>query len=87
MTLTARHRAYWRRNLALTLGLLALWFLVSFLPGYYATELNNIVFLGFPLGFYVFAQGTPLIHLLIIGIYVLIMNRLDKRFGVDEHGR
>ncbi len=87
MTLTARHRAYWRRNLALTLGLLALWFLVSFLPGYYATELNDIVFLGFPLGFYVFAQGTPLVYLLIIGVYVLAMNRLDKHYGVGEHRR
>ena len=84
MKLTRRHRAYWRINLLLTCSLLVVWFLVTFVTGYFARELNEYSFLGFPLGFYLFSQGALLVFLFIIGIYVWIMNRLDRRFGVAE---
>ena len=84
MKLTRRHRAYWRINLILTASLLAVWFGVTFVTGYFARELNEYSFLGFPLSFYIFSQGALIVFLLIIGVYVWIMNRLDRRFGVAE---
>ena len=84
MKLSENHRAYWRRNLLLTLSLLVVWFTVTFVAGYYARELNAFSFLDFPLGFYIFAQGSLIVYLAIIGIYVFIMNRLDRRYGVGE---
>ena len=84
MKLTEQHRTYWRRNLRLTAGLLCVWFLVTFVAGYFADELNEYSFLGFPLGFYMFAQGSLIIYLIIIAIYVRAMNRLDRRHGVSE---
>ena len=84
MKLTDAQRRYWRLNLLLTFGLLALWFGVTFVTGYYANELNAISFLGFPLGFYMFAQGSLVVYLLIIVVYVVVMNRLDRRYGVAE---
>ena len=84
MKLTDAQRTYWRLNLLLTFGLLALWFGVTFVTGYYANEFNTISFLGFPLGFYMFAQGSLVVYLLIIVIYVVVMNRLDRRYGVAE---
>ncbi len=84
MKLTERHRAYWRRNLALTLSLLLIWFGVTFVAGYYASALNRFDFLGFPLGFYLFAQGSLIVYLAIIVIYVWTMNRLDRRYRVHE---
>ena len=83
MRLDERQRAYWRRNLTLTLTLLSVWFGVTFIGGYYARELNSLSFMGFPLGFYLFAQGSLLIYLVIIVIYVFAMNRLDRQFRVD----
>ena len=56
MKLDERQRAYWRRNLTLTLTLLSVWFGVTFIGGYYARELNALSFMGFPLGFYLFAE-------------------------------
>ena len=41
-------------------------------------------FLGFPLGFYLFAQGALLVYLAIIVIYVVAMNRLDRRYRVNS---
>ncbi len=84
MKLTDRHRAYWRCNLWLTLSLLTIWAGVTFVAGYFAVELNEFSFLGFPLGFYVFAQGTLIAYLAIIAIYVIAMKRLDRRYGVSE---
>ena len=84
MKLTTKHRAYWRSTLWLTLSLLSVWFIVIFGSGYFADELNGYSFLGFPMGFYVFAQGSLIINLVIIGIYVLVMDRLDRIYGVAE---
>ena len=83
MKLDECQRAYWRRNLTLTLTLLSVWFGVTFIGGYYARELNALSFMGFPLGFYLFAQGSLLIYLVIIVIYVFAMNRLDRQFRID----
>lgn len=85
MELTDRHRLYWRRNLWLTATLLTFWFIGTFVAGYFASELNAFSFMGFPLGFYIFAQGTLVAYLVIIAIYVKVMNRLDRRHGVSEH--
>lgn len=79
-----RQRNYWRSNLRLTATLLAIWFAVTFGGGYFATELNTLSFLDFPLGFYLFAQGALLIYLVIIAIYVFAMNRLDRRYRADR---
>lgn len=84
MPLSRRQRRYWRRNVRLTLALLAVWFAVTFVAGWYAADLNRYEILGFPLGFYIFAQGGPLVFLAIIFLYVKAMNRLDRAYGVDE---
>ncbi len=84
MELSAKHHEYWRKNLFITAVLLLVWFVVTFVEGWYARELNNISFLGFPLGFYMSAQGSLIIYVAIIGIYAWYMNGLDKEYGVHE---
>ncbi len=58
MQLTQKHHEYWNRNLKVTGILLALWFVVTFVMGFFARELNGITILGFPFGFYMSAQGS-----------------------------
>lgn len=81
---SARRQAYWRANRRLTLGLLLVWFLVTYLASFYADSLNRIVVFGFPLGFYMAAQGSLLIYVAIIGVYALAMRRLERRYGFEE---
>lgn len=83
MRLTAKHEEYWQKNLRITGMLLALWFVATFVVGWFARELNEIVLVG-PLGFYMGAQGSLLIYLLIIWYYGKYMNRLDVQYGVHE---
>lgn len=79
-----RSREYWRKNLQVTFILLLMWFVVTFVASYFARELNNIVVLGFPLGFYMGAQGALLVYLLIVVFYAWYMKRLDRRYGMAE---
>ena len=84
MELTEKHREYWRKNLDITAILLAIWFVVTFVEGWYARELNNVSFLGFPLGFYMSAQGSLIVYVVIIGVYARYMNALDRKYNVHE---
>jgi putative solute:sodium symporter small subunit len=84
MQLTERHNEYWRKNLTITAILLFIWFVVTFVEAWYARELNQFSFLGFPLGFYMSAQGSLAIYVILIGTYAWYMNRLDKEYEVDE---
>ena len=84
MELTARHQEYWRKNLFITAILLAIWFVATFVEAWYARELNNYSFLGFPLGFYMSAQGSLIIYVVIIWVYAKYMEKLDKEYNVDE---
>ena len=77
MQLTEKHNEYWRKNLVVTGILLAAWFIVTFVEAWFARELNDITFFGFPLGFYMSAQGSLAIYVIIIGIYALYMRKLD----------
>lgn len=83
MQLTDKHREYWSRNLKVTSILLAIWFVVTFVAGWFARELNTIEIIG-PLGFYMGAQGSLIVYVLIIGFYAKYMNNLDKEYGVHE---
>lgn len=84
MQLTERHREYWRRNLVMTASLLAIWFVVTYVAGFFARELNTITVFGFPLGFYIGAQGALIVYVVIIVFYAIRMNKLDKEYGVSE---
>lgn len=84
MQLTDKHREYWRKNVQITGLLLGIWFVVTFVASFFAPQLNEISFLGFPLGFYMGAQGSLIIYVIIIWYYARRMNQLDREYGVHE---
>ena len=83
MQLTEQHKKYWSINLKISTILLVIWFVSTFVMGWFARELNEINFIG-PLGFYMSAQGSLIIYVLIIAYYAHYMNNLDKEYGVHE---
>jgi putative solute:sodium symporter small subunit len=84
MQLSEKHKEYWHKNLVITAILLSIWFVVTFVEAWFARDLNNVSFLGFPLGFYMSAQGSLIVYVVLIGVYAWYMNRLDKEYQVDE---
>ena len=79
--------SYWKANLRLMISLLLVWFLASFGCGIlFVDYLNQFRLFGFKLGFWVSQQGSIYIFVILIFVYVWRMNKLDKRYGVDEDG-
>ena len=82
---TNKGKAYWAQNLKIMIGLLVLWFVVSFGCGIlFVDELDQIKIGGFGLGFWFAQQGSIYVFVGIIFLYTFLMNRLDKKFDVDE---
>lgn len=80
-------RSYWRHNLRYLVILLTIWATVSFGFGILLVEpLNRIRIGGFQLGFWFAQQGSIYIFVLLILVYVILMNRLDRRFAMDDRG-
>jgi putative solute:sodium symporter small subunit len=83
----ARHAEYWRRNIRYMGILLTIWFVVSYGFGILLAEPLNafrIPGTGFPLGFWFAQQGAIYVFVILVFVYVGLMNRLDREFGVDE---
>ena len=75
----ARSR-FWSRTKRLTAGLLVAWLLVNLLGSWFARDLNAFKVWGFPLGFWVAAQGALIAYLAIIVVYVWRMDRLEANY-------
>jgi putative solute:sodium symporter small subunit len=76
---------YWKANLRVLTNLLIVWFVVSFGFGILLADvLNYIQIAGFKLGFWFAQQGAIYVFLILIGYYVVRMNKIDRQFGVRE---
>jgi putative solute:sodium symporter small subunit len=65
--------------------LLAIWFLFTYLlGGLWAAKLNEIVIIGFPLGYYIAAQGSLAVFVIEIALYAKLMNAKDLEYGIRE---
>jgi len=82
-----KSRSYWKQNLRLLAILLSIWFFVSFLCGILLVDqLNTLKIACFPLGFWFAQQGSIVIFVILIFVYVRMMNRLDEKYGFREKG-
>ena len=80
-----KQKVYWSKNLKYIGVLMSIWFVVSFGFGILLKDvLDNYQLGGFKLGFWFAQQGSIYVFVLLIFIYVLLMNRLDKDFEAEE---
>lgn len=80
---------YWKRNQRIIIIFLAIWFLISYFPALLMGivgegVLNSIVIAGFPLGYYLGAQGSLIGFVLLIFFYARYMNRMDDEYHVQD---
>ena len=79
------NKAYWQANLRLMGWLLAIWFIVSYGCGIlFVDQLDTIRIGGFKLGFWFAQQGSIYVFVVLIFVYVWQMNKLDRKFDVEE---
>lgn len=81
---TKNNKAYWRENIKYLSILMFFWFFVSFGCGILFKDfLDQFQLGGFPLGFWFAQQGSVYAFLLIIAAYIIIMNKLDKKYNLN----
>lgn len=76
--------AYWGKTRTLMLMILAAWFVFSFLVHYFAPQLNNVRILGFPLGYYMAAQGSLIAFVVMCIWNAKRQDKIDREFGVSD---
>jgi putative solute:sodium symporter small subunit len=83
MQVSENHQRYWQKNLRITSILLFIWFVVTYVAAYFARDLN-FNFFGWPFSFWMAAQGSLIVYVVIIAFYASYMNKLDVEHGVAE---
>ena len=76
--------AHWAKTSSLMLLVLGIWFVAGFVVHIFAPSLNGIRILGFPLGFYMAAQGSLIIFVVALFWFGKRQNQIDEEFGVQE---
>jgi putative solute:sodium symporter small subunit len=77
-------RQHWQKTRRMTALLLMLWLLTSFCAVFFARELTGLSVFGWPLSFYLAAQGASLVYLAILAVYAWRMRRLDQAAAADH---
>ena len=80
----AQMQKYWNKTSRLMWTIFALWILFSFVIPLFAHQLNAIKFLGFPLGFYMAAQGSLIAFVTMLFIFAKRQDTIDREEGVAE---
>lgn len=75
---------HWRRTKSLMIVHLIIWFVFAYLLHWFAPQLNGMSILGFPLGFYMAAQGSLIVFVVQLFIFVRQQDRIDVECGMAE---
>lgn len=77
-------QAWWNKTWSLMVTTLVIWAFFGFVIHAFAVPLNNIVIFGFPLGFYMAAQGSLIAFVVLIFWFAKRQDSIDHEFGVAE---
>ena len=80
---TMIHARYWMRARRFTWLIIGIWFVVTFVSTWFARDFDFKLF-GWPFSFYLAAQGVPILYIVLVTWYGRHMERLDRRYGVEE---
>jgi len=80
----SQQQAHWAKTKNLMIIHLVIWFIFSFVVHWFAPALNKISFLHFPLGYYMAAQGSLIVFVVQLFIFVRQQHKVDVQFGMAE---
>ena len=78
--------AHWNRTKSLMFKFLAAWLFFGYLIHFFVVPLNaiKIPILGFPLGFYMAAQGSLIVFVVMLFLFAKQQDKIDREFGFAE---
>ena len=75
---------HWSRTSTLMWIMMALWIFFSYGVHWFVNDLNTIKVMGFPLGFYMAAQGSLIAFVVMLFIFARRQEAIDREEGVAE---
>src|SRR3989304_289576 len=77
-------QAHWRRTTRLMLTHLAVWFFFGYIIHMFVNTLNQftIPILKFPLGFYMAAQGSLIVFVVMLFVFARQQDKIERQPGV-----
>ena len=81
-----KEEAHWRKTTRLMLTHLGIWAFFGFIIHMFVYQLNKITIpvLGFPLGFYMAAQGSLIVFVVMLFMFARQQDKIDREFGFAE---
>jgi len=82
----ANQEAHWTKTTNLMLWHLGIWVFFGYIIHMFVVPLNKIIIpvLGFPLGFYMAAQGSLIVFVVMLFVFAKQQDKIDREFGVAE---
>jgi len=80
----SQKEVHWQRTKGLMIVHLVIWFIFSFVVHWFAPQLNKISFIGFPLGFYMAAQGSLIVFVVQLFVFAKQQENIDRECGMAE---
>ena len=77
---------HWEKTKGLMMLTLGIWFIFSIVIFMFGESLNNGSFLGYPLAYYMCAQGSIVIFVVLIFWFANRQEKIDEEFGFSEQG-
>ena len=77
---------HWEKTRGLMIMTLAIWFVFSIVIFMFGESLNNSSFLGYPLAYYMCAQGSIVVFVVLIFWFANRQEKIDEEFGFAERG-
>jgi putative solute:sodium symporter small subunit len=81
---TTRDNEHWAATKSLMLKTLFIWLIFAFIIHFFAASLNGVSILGFPMGFYMAAQGSLIVFVALLFWFASAQDKVDQKFGVAE---
>jgi len=79
-----QREVHWNRTRNLMIVHLVIWFVFSFVVHWIAPQLNKVSFMGFPLGFYMAAQGSLIVFVVQLFVFAKQQHAIDRECGMAE---
>jgi putative solute:sodium symporter small subunit len=83
-TTETKEEAHWRKTTRLMMIYLGLWVFFGYIVHMFVNVLNNVTILGFPLGFYMAAQGSLIAFVTMLFLFAKQQDKIDREFGFAE---
>ncbi len=83
---SANDQAHWKKTTRLMFIHLGVWFFFGYVIHMFVNVLNKVTIpvLGFPLGFYMAAQGSLIVFVVMLFMFAKQQDNIDREFGVAE---